>query len=233
MSMRKAMVTIGAEPEERQPLACILLGSLSGVHEYTVAMVDTGCTAYQVATQEVMRYLLKNHPECVVFVKEHEEPIEIDTCSKEGGTRVTHQTGIRYRYISTTGQPSEEYIYETDVIEGGSTGDCTVLQGNTLCEDLSMKICFQKGGSHYFTIEPEKDRRFPLSFSHAQLKGVIAKARNWAIEPRGAGKGVHMGGKERPSLVLRRVNNPALPHNPKGLVGLGRSASEIIRATSI
>ena len=75
-----------------------------------------------------MRYLLKNHPECVVFVKEHEEPIEIDTCSKEGGTRVTHQMGIRYRYISTTGQPSEEYIYETDVIEGGSTGDCTVLQ---------------------------------------------------------------------------------------------------------
>ena len=154
MSMRKAMVTIGAEPEERQPLACVLLGSLSGVHEYTVAMIDTGCVAYQVATQEVMRYLLKNHPECVVFVKEHGEPIEIDTRSKEGGTRVTHQMGIRYRYISTTGQPSEEYIYETDVIEGGSTGDCTVLQGNTLCEDLSMQICFQKGGSHYFTIEP-------------------------------------------------------------------------------
>ena len=42
MSMRKAKVTIGAEPEERQPLACILLGSLPGVHEYTVAMVDTG-----------------------------------------------------------------------------------------------------------------------------------------------------------------------------------------------
>ena len=35
MSMRKAMVTIGAKPEERQPLACILLGSLSDVHEFT------------------------------------------------------------------------------------------------------------------------------------------------------------------------------------------------------
>ena len=46
MPMRKAMVTIGAEPEERQPLACILLGSLPGAHEYTVAMIDTGCTAY-------------------------------------------------------------------------------------------------------------------------------------------------------------------------------------------
>ena len=91
MSMRKAMVTIGAKPEERQPLACILLGSLSGVHECTVAMVDTGCTAYQVATQEVMRYLLKSHPECAVFVKEHDEPIEIDTCSAGGGTRATHQ----------------------------------------------------------------------------------------------------------------------------------------------
>jgi hypothetical protein len=44
MPMRKAMVTIGAEPEERQPLACVLLGSLPGVYEYTVAMVDTGCS---------------------------------------------------------------------------------------------------------------------------------------------------------------------------------------------
>ena len=50
MSIRKAMVAIGAKPEEQQPLACILLGSLSGVHEYTVAMIDTGCAAYQVAT---------------------------------------------------------------------------------------------------------------------------------------------------------------------------------------
>ena len=161
MSLRKAKVMIGAKPEERQPLACILLGSLSGAHEYAVAMVDTGCTAYQVCTQDVMRYLLKYHPKCVLFVKELEEPIDIDTCSKEGGTRVTHQMGIRFRYISDTGQPSEEYIYECDVIEGGSTGDCTVLQGNTLCEDLSMQICFQKGQRHYFTIEPEQNRRFP------------------------------------------------------------------------
>ena len=75
------MVTIGAKPEERQPLACILLGSLSDVHEFTVAMVDTGYTAYQVATQEVMRYLQKNIPECTVYVEEYDEPIEIDTCS--------------------------------------------------------------------------------------------------------------------------------------------------------
>ena len=96
-----------------------------------------------------------------------------------------------------------------------------MLQGSTLCEDLSMKICFQKGGSHYFTIEPEKDRRFPLSFSHAQLKGVIAKARSWATESRGAAKGVHMWGKERTSLALRRVNNPAQPHNLKRACGTG------------
>ena len=49
MAMRKAKATKGAEPEEQQPLACILLGSLSGVHEFTVAMVDTGCSTYQVA----------------------------------------------------------------------------------------------------------------------------------------------------------------------------------------
>ena len=60
MSMRKAMVTIGAKPEERQLLACILLGSLSDAHEFTVAMFDTGCTAYQVGTQEVMRYPQKS-----------------------------------------------------------------------------------------------------------------------------------------------------------------------------
>ena len=42
-----------------------------------------------------------------------------------------------------------------------------------------------------------------------------------------------MWGKERTSLALRRANNPARPHNLKGLVGLGQSASEIIRTTSI
>ena len=89
---------------------------------------------------------------------------------------------IRFRYISTTGEPSKELIYETDVIEGESTGDCTMLQGNTLCEDLSIQISFKKGHEHSFTIEPEKDHRFSLSFSHAQLKGVIAKARSYAEE---------------------------------------------------
>ena len=158
------MVAIGAEPEERPPLACILLGSLPGVHEYTVAMVDTGCTAYQVATQEVMRYLHNKHPDCIVLVKEYDEPIEIDTCLKEGGTRVTHQMGIRFRYISDTGEPSGEYIYEADVIEGGSTGDCTMLQGNTLCEDLSMQICFVKGG---ITPSPSSRRRTVASPCHS------------------------------------------------------------------
>ena len=79
------MVTIAAKPEERQPLACTLLGSLPGVHEFTVAMIDTGCTAHQVCTQDVMRYLQQNHPKSIVFVKEHENPIEIDKCSASGG----------------------------------------------------------------------------------------------------------------------------------------------------
>ena len=42
-----------------------------------------------------------------------------------------------------------------------------------------------------------------------------------------------MWGKERTSLALRRMTNPAPPHKLKGLTGLGRSASEIIRSTSI
>ena len=96
-------------------------------------MVDTRCTAYQVLTQEVMRYMQKHIPGCIVFVKEYGEPIEIDTCSASGGTRVTHQMAIRFRYVDDTGAPSKELIYEADVIEGGSTGDCTLLQGNTLC----------------------------------------------------------------------------------------------------
>ena len=41
------------------------------------------------------------------------------------------------------------------------------------------------------------------------------------------------GRKERTSLALRRMNNPAQPHKLKGLVGLGRIAKEIIRSTSI
>ena len=56
-------------------------------------------------------------------------------------------------------------IYETDVIEGGSTGDCTLLQGNTLCEDLSTQICFRKGQDHSFTIEPEQNRPPPVIFT--------------------------------------------------------------------
>ena len=91
MAMRKAMVTIGAEPEERQPLACILLGSLSGAYEFTVAMIDTGCSPHQVCTQKVMKYLQEYHPESIVYVKEHDVPIDIDTCSAAGGTKVTHQ----------------------------------------------------------------------------------------------------------------------------------------------
>lgn len=180
MAMRKAMVAIGASPEERQPLACILLGSLSGVHEFTVDMVDTGCTAKQVCTQEVMRYLQQNHSESIVFVKKHENSIEIETCSASGGTMITHTIGLRYRYVSVTGEPSQELVYETDVIQIGSTGDCTVLQGNTLCEDLSMVIAFNKEHGHTFTIECKKTRRPPLSFTHTQPKVAIAKARGYA-----------------------------------------------------
>ena len=69
--------------------------------------------------------------------------------------------GARFRYVSDTGEPSKEMIYETDVIEGGSTGDCTFLQGSTLWEDLSMQIGFWKGQDHSFTIESEQNRRPP------------------------------------------------------------------------
>ena len=103
MSLRKAMVTIGTKPEERQPLSCILLGSLSGVHEFTVAMIDTGCTAYSVVTQDVMRYLQKNLPECIVFVKEYDEPLEIDTCSASGAP----ESPIRWQSGFDTSRPRE------------------------------------------------------------------------------------------------------------------------------
>ena len=57
IAMRKAMTVIGASPEEREPLACILLGSLSGVHEFTVAMIDSGCTAKKACTRTIRKAL--------------------------------------------------------------------------------------------------------------------------------------------------------------------------------
>ena len=41
-------------------------------------------------------------------------------------TKITHRMGVRIRYVSVTGEPSQELVYETDVIEGGGTGDCTL-----------------------------------------------------------------------------------------------------------
>ena len=104
-----------------------------------------------------------------------------------------------------------------------------MLQGNTLREDLSMQISFKKGHEHSFIIEPEKDHRSPLSFSHAQLKGVIAEARSYAERK---AKEAQMWGKERTSLALRRMTSPAPPHRLAGVSGLGRSSSEVIRITS-
>ena len=129
MTMRKAMVTIGAKPEERQPLACILLGSLSDVHEFTVAMVDTGCTAYQVATQEVMRYLQKNIPDALSLLRSMMNPLRSTHARHREVPESPIKWGSGFGTSRTRGAPPKEMIYETDAIEGGSTGDCTLLQG--------------------------------------------------------------------------------------------------------
>ena len=146
-----------------------------------------------------MSPLHKNHPESIVYCVEHEPPIEIETCSAAGGVTITRTIGLRYHDVSVTaGEPSQGLIYEADVIQNGSTGDCTVLQGNILCEDLNMTIAYNKAQGHSFTIECEGTRRFPLSFTHAQLKVVTAKARGYA-----EGKAKEMRVRERGREVGR------------------------------
>ena len=109
-------------PEERQPLASILLGDGSGTHEFAVALVDTGCTAEQVCTKETMDYLVKHHPHAIYHLRRLEEPAEIKACSEGEKPKITHEMGVRFRYVSSTGELSREISQMADVIEGGNTG---------------------------------------------------------------------------------------------------------------
>lgn len=53
------------EPEERNPMSVVMIGSVVTGYEFTIAMCDTGCTAFSVCTREAMDYILQYFPESV------------------------------------------------------------------------------------------------------------------------------------------------------------------------